>query len=876
MGVCIVNLGLYRTGLTSLAKAAEELDMRVHKDFPDLQPETLKAFLFDPTTAINDFISKHSELFVNMLSNYDFVCDGWFPLLALASKKMFGKIVQDAKMKGVHISFIATERMNVDSYVESELHHWIRHDIEKRAHLNFDERSRLEEALRLRYKRHSEGIKRIKDVIRLDLSTIGTEWAHALSAISVPKPFSVHDWQQALSNVGKQNSSPDLPVQGVLLTMRIVKRVDECLRNTKDLLEDLEKDSLCTYMLVLALDDDEYDSEEAERLKAMIEQRPRIESLHLVRNSKRVVDDDIPICHIWDAMAKRAWLEGAMWVIFLGDDVRINCPFHYRAIYRSFLDIQETLGLPSLCMFGCPWFNDEGFKGFPTFPVVGKEHCHIFQGLIPQERRSLFVNQDLDPYLQRLYVKFGAAPLLADATLTNGFGGSATKDARYKRIPASSWRDEVLNDVSPITSYLEEKGCNVEKHVKMLVDVVIPSHRVKIEYVRRLCSLSVPSNMRTTFIVIVDNPTELIKLSTEEFGSVPTLRPNEAASLLEDDLVKCSSNNIRVRCNDETLGASASRNRGINESAAEYILFLDDDVIPSSDLLTEYGTALQLYAEKKEDILGLVGLVRFPRDENIPLLHAGVLMSYLVFMFEIAENAIYSEPAWGVTANILFKRIPGMQFDTRYAKTGGGEDVDFALQLLGETGLKLRSVPTARVDHAIWNGGMYSLCKHFFNWAIGDGALFRRWEDKVYPSFPNIVETWLLLVLPIAAARDDTLYHLIVPALLMFFADVAVDASWKWGAAFRHRRGTLVKETPFQFSLGFVVSAHILANFYVVVLECGRLYGHVKRGHCGSIMHRFDWHCGCLPNSRRDFVVREGCKFLAFVVAITVACIAGR
>jgi hypothetical protein len=58
------------------------------------------------------------------------------------------------------------------------------------------------------------------------------------------------------------------------------------------------------------------------------------------------------------------------------------------------------------------------------FPVVGKVHSQIFGGLIPDNRLGAFVNQDLDPYLQRLYLKYGAAPLVAESRLTNHQGGN--------------------------------------------------------------------------------------------------------------------------------------------------------------------------------------------------------------------------------------------------------------------------------------------------------------------------------------------------------------------------------------------------------------------------------------------------------------------
>jgi cellulose synthase/poly-beta-1,6-N-acetylglucosamine synthase-like glycosyltransferase len=43
-----------------------------------------------------------------------------------------------------------------------------------------------------------------------------------------------------------------------------------------------------------------------------------------------------------------------------------------------------------------------------------------------------------------------------------------------------------------------------------------------------------------------------------------------------------------MQCNAKNLGASGSRNLGLDESAAEYVLFLDDDVVPDPDLLAQY------------------------------------------------------------------------------------------------------------------------------------------------------------------------------------------------------------------------------------------------------------------------------------------------
>eukprot|EP00979_Chaetoceros_neogracilis_P009175 scaffold2084_cov262-Chaetoceros_neogracile.AAC.2 len=755
---CIVNLGLYKSGITMLGKTVESLGLRVYSrfpskntaqdaEFPSISQDILKCILHDPQKAINDVVSTHVEAFVDCLLKYDFVCDGWFALLPLATPTSFQKVKNAATNRGIQLTFIATER-DVESYIQSELHHWVRHDIEKATGLKVGERFMLAESLRSRYSLHKKGIERLRNtnqIISLDLSDLRNGvWARRLSQIAEPYNFSRRTWAKGLLHTGVQNNATRLPLQAILLTMRIVKNLDECLQNVSLLLSDIEMDALCSYIVVLALDDDEYDTPEAKCIRTILEARPRMQSIYIIRNPPQKNGDPPHICQIWAKLAECAWEKKASWAVFLGDDIRIKCSFHYRAIYRAFLDNRVKFNLPGDAYFGCPWFNDEGFKGFPTFPIVGKEHSRIFGGLIPNQHKTIFVNQDLDPYLQRIYLKFAAAPLLQDVRITNSCGGSDDVAARYLRIPAPFWRDRVLEDVciEPIDSYLQDYACAAqpgsfnrflaEQHSMTLVDVVIPCYRVNIKYLQDICSIQVPSYMRTTFLIIVDNPLHLVKVAADSFGASPLISHTRAASLLEQYLAEqpCP-NNIRVRCNDVNKGASASRNRGIQESCAEYILFLDDDIIPTSNLLHEYGEALRGYTENKDLILGLVGLVHFPR-ENVSLLHAAVFMSYLIFSFEIAENDLYKNPAWGVTANILYKKFPRMAFDTRYAKSGGGEDVDFALRLSKENrGLHLRSCPSARVNHLFWSDGLFDLCQHFFNWATGDGALFYRFEEQL-------------------------------------------------------------------------------------------------------------------------------------------------
>jgi glycosyltransferase involved in cell wall biosynthesis len=866
---CIVNVGLFRSGTTTLAMAAESLGLNSYRKFPELSPDELKEFLEIPETSALDWLSRGEmmELIWLALKN-GLICDGWIALLPFLTQPVLESLKHEAGKAGVRLEFVATSR-DIEATVDSELHHWTIHGLERRADLSLHERGKLESHLRDRAVKHNHRIHQLEQagILKiLPLSNIGKAWSETLSSISTH--FTPERWEDALRAVGKQNTNPRLPVEGILLTLRLGeegKEANDKIASVERLLGQIEEDSICRYLVVLAIDTDEEDGNPSIELAQRISSRPRLHSLHQITNPAQKPGQPFAICSVWHEMAAVAWKNGADWVVLLGDDIKIDCRFHYRAIYRSFLDIAERLNLEvPFDFFGCPWWNDNSFPGFPTFPCVGKAHYKIFGGLIPEPHCSRFVNQDLDPYLHRLYIKFMAAPCIPQALLFNGAGGSVgSGDSRYERVPAQGWQTFAQDDIEPIRKYLPEDGVTEA----ILLDVVVPSYRVRLDYLQSICALKVPENFRTLFIIVVDNPEELLstaarlqKKSTDDTSMTVTLSQGER--ILEAYLSQ-GGNIVRVRCNTTNLGASASRNRGLDESAAEFVLNLDDDLVPRPDLLEQYGRKLQ---DIDDDVVGLVGLVRFPRSSKLPLRHAAVLMSYLTFMFEIAEcKNMYANngPAWGVTANILFRRT-NVRFDPVYAKTGGGEDVDFSLSVAeASNGGKLLMVPEACVVHPFWPGSVFTLSRHFFNWAIGDGALFLRFPKYCYWSWPNVPEM-LFLLSPLSLWLGPWKFLRLVPAFLA--ADLVVDMSNR--TDYRHRCHQLKKGGPEleERSALFCFAAHCLGNLYVVALECGRLWGHMARKNVrGGLCHRFDWHCGRLQNAPANFRKREAYKFGLFV-----------
>ena len=860
---CIVNVGLFRSGTTTLSKAASKLGYMICDVFPDLSSDQHKKILHNPVDAVQEWASTGGiEEVVDLVTNHDLICDGWVALLPFLSLSDMREIEKRANESKVDVKFVATSR-NIEGTVKSELQHWVIHNLEHRAELSREERERLEADLRARAVQHQQRIKLHGGLINLlPLGcNIQNTWKDLLASVSTKSATS---WGRALKDVGVYNANPALPTEGILLTMRLGENSAD--KTIKNLLNRIEEDKLCKYILMLGIDEDELNTDAAslliQQLQTHSDQGQQMKSLHIVANPPQSSEQPFAICQVWDVMATEAWKHGADWVMLLGDDVEIDCSYHYRAFYRCFLDISLRLGVPF--GFGCPFWNDRSFPGFPSFPCIGKSHVGVFGALIPDHRKECFINQDLDPYIHALYDRLGAAPCVHEAILHNGVGGSVSSgDARYERVPAKGWRDFVLDDYRDCIRPYIPKGT----HEDILMDVVVPSFRVRLDYLQSICYLKVPKWMKTNFIIIIDNKDALLRAVRDISNIKSSISVPEAESVLEHHLAK-SGNNVRVRSNDRNLGASASRNRGLDESAAEFVLNLDDDLIPDDDLLEQYGKKLK---DIDESVVGLVGLVRFPRTPDMPLRHAAVLMSYLTFMFEIAERSdtMYN-PAWGVTANILFRRTP-VRFDLAYAKTGGGEDVDYALRVTEACGGgSLLAIPEARVVHPFWPGSTFVLSSHFYNWAIGDGALFKKFPEYCYWSFPNLPET-LVASLPVCLWAQIGPLHYLVFILRSIAADFIVDFIF---GNYRHRisivQGIGKDKVATRRSHFFYFFAHILANLYIIGLECGRLRGHVGRLDVShGVCRRFDWHIGRLENAPKNFRSMEAKKFALFIAILT-------
>lgn len=430
--------------------------------------------------------------------------------------------------------------------------------------------------------------------------------------------------------------------------------------------------------------------------------------------------------------------------------------------------------------------------------------------------RERFVNQDADPYVYEHFRRLGTARFTRRAYLVNPTGGvegglRPFVPPRYERVHVP-WK-ALLPPFTPERVWT--------------ADVCVPMHRVSAPFVERLLALPVPPRSDVRFCVCLDAP--------------PSDAARRAMLALE-----ARDGRLRVRQNAANVGASATRNRLLDECHSDYAIFLDDDVVPDERLLLEYCRA----ARREPARRGFVGLSAMPHDGR--LWTDAIHVSTLYFWY-VARHARGEPVAWGVTANLMVKWDPSTRFDPRFPKTGGGEDIDLCLQLGGT----LAPVPDAKIVHP-WRDGPLRMFRRLFEWAIGDGMLIPKHRALAYRAPPNAVE----LLLACLCARPAAAW--IVPvaeALAHLFAELVLHP--RLNGAHSHE---LLAEAPWPRRVALLlVGAAARATS-----DAGRLWGQLRRGELAHIGERFDWYAGRNPAARHFECLRAG-ALCAFALALTLA-----
>lgn len=299
------------------------------------------------------------------------------------------------------------------------------------------------------------------------------------------------------------------------------------------------------------------------------------------------------------------------------------------------------------------------------------------------------------------------------------------------------------------------------------LDVIIPSYRFdqNDQQIAAIVSLEQPDNWNIQFYLIADHPTAAIPATIQQ--------------LIQEG-------HLHFYRNESNKGLSYTRNRGIELSAGEWILFLDDDIVPAADLLFQFTKAI--LEEPSATAFG--GVVRLPAPLNYftqALTDAG----YTHF-FQLA--ALEKELAWPVGACMLYRRdkIGKIRFSENFGKDGG-EEVDFAIQVKNEYGGRIIAVPAAIIEHPWWHEGRADFSRPF-RYSRGNYWLISRHPSFAQWRFSNTTEMIFLLLLltPLSFIAGVSIINwlgimacLIVADVILFIIKQSRERgkrSWKqWG-----------------------------------------------------------------------------------------------
>lgn len=144
----------------------------------------------------------------------------------------------------------------------------------------------------------------------------------------------------------------------------------------------------------------------------------------------------------------------------------------------------------------------------------------------------------------------------------------------------------------------------------------------------------------------------------------------------------------------ETVGVSASRNRGWREASESVVLFLGDDMLPAPDLVERH---LAHHTARPEPKIGALGHVRWadelPRTAFMDWLYAGMQFDF--------RSIRGDQAAWwhfyACNASVkreLLERVGGYDETFQW----GYEDLDLGLRL-ASLGFQLVYTPEAEVEH---------------------------------------------------------------------------------------------------------------------------------------------------------------------------------
>lgn len=213
----------------------------------------------------------------------------------------------------------------------------------------------------------------------------------------------------------------------------------------------------------------------------------------------------------------------------------------------------------------------------------------------------------------------------------------------------------------------------------MRFDIVIPTHNNTATIGRLLEALRLELHTDDRVLVVDDGSTDM------------------TPSIVERACARWKSQCLLLRQSHQ--GPAAARNRGIESSTADVVLFLGADMMPRSRLLARHRAVHRAWPE---DTVGCAGFVTW--DPSLPptplmiwLEHGGNQNAFgNVAGEEWIDPTTYCYGANLSLKRALLQKVGG--FDATHFPSYGWEDLDLGIRL-SRLRFRLRYEPTARVWH---------------------------------------------------------------------------------------------------------------------------------------------------------------------------------
>ncbi|MBT9166886.1 MAG: hypothetical protein DDT19_00210 [Syntrophomonadaceae bacterium] len=223
-----------------------------------------------------------------------------------------------------------------------------------------------------------------------------------------------------------------------------------------------------------------------------------------------------------------------------------------------------------------------------------------------------------------------------------------------------------------------------------------------------------------------------------------------AEIIIIDDSFPRERDKIRAHCLkcgarylDGTHNVREKRNRGIEESRGEIILFTDSDCEVSPNIFDEH---LKLYAEP--DTAGVLGITEFTGKKNISWQIVSRTMFLDSFSFAKTYSKILDSAPWGTCTNLSFRKevLEDVgKFDATFPFRLGGDDTELGVRI-NEAGYKIKMNPDAIVFHSreTWSD-LFKLAKKAFRWGRTDFHILKKHPQLGHVGFPSFFIVFLVV-----------------------------------------------------------------------------------------------------------------------------------